>query len=136
MGKQTDRYQAWGDAHIQAWVAGDVDAVMDSYAENCTRIAMNPFGDHWTFKGKEAIRQVIEGMAKKWSDKKVIENEVLSANKERGILHTWTSWTRKDGKQAACTYINIIHLDKNDKCTNYTEWDVVMVKEEEAEDAD
>lgn len=135
MGKQIDRYQAWGDAHIQAWAEGDVDAQMDSYTENCTRIAMNPFGDHWTVEGKEAIRQVIEGMATNWSDKKVLENQVLSANKERGILHTWCSWTTKDGKQAACTYINIIHLDENDKCTKYTEWDVVETKEEEAEDA-
>jgi hypothetical protein len=130
MGKQIDRYQAWADAHIQAWAEGDVDAGMDSYSENCTYTAMNPFGDHRTVEGHEAMRQGEVAMAENWSDKKVIKNEVLSANNERGILHTWVSWTVKDGKEWACTFINIIHLDENDKCTKYIEWNVAKVKED------
>jgi len=129
MGKQKDRYQAWADAHMQAWIEGDVEARLDLYTENSTYLAMHPFGDHTTAEGLEAMRRGEEAMAANWSDKKVIENEVLSANKERGILHTWVSWTAKDGQEWACTYINIIHLDENDNCTSYTEWNVVEAKE-------
>ncbi|MCP4210005.1 MAG: nuclear transport factor 2 family protein [Halieaceae bacterium] len=132
MGKQKDRYHAWGYAHHQAWAAGDVDAVMDTYAESSIMISMSPFGDHWTAEGKEAIREVWEGTPK-LSDKKIIEIDVLSANKERGIVHGWTSWTSEDGKKWACTHIMIVHLDENDKCTKQQDWD--LAKEEEAEDA-
>ncbi len=130
MGKQKDRYQTWADDHIQAWAGGDVAAGLDGYAENCTYTAMNPFGDHKKFEGHEAWRRSEEGMAANWSNKKIIKNEVLSANKERGILHTWVSWTTRDDKEWACTFINIIHLDENDKCTKYTEWNVAEAKKD------
>ena len=136
MAKQKERYKAWGEAHMNAWVKGDVEAEMDFWAEDCAYMSVNPFGEHSAVQGREAIRQDFESMSANWSNKKLMENEVLSANKERGIFHTWVSWTSKDGKEWACTYINIVSLDENDKCTKYTEWNVVKAKEYEAEDSD
>ena len=135
MAKQKDRYKAWGEASMNAWLEEDVEAQMELWAEDCTYTAVDPFGEHSMFQGREAFRQSFERMSANWSNKKLIENEILSANKERGIFHTWVSWTAKDGKEWACTYINIVSLDENDQCTEYTEWNVVKAKEDEAEDS-
>jgi hypothetical protein len=128
--KQKKRYQAWSDTAINAWVEGDVEAAVNSWADECTRTGADPFGEHWTIQGRDALREVFAGWSENWSNKKVIKNEVLSANKERGILHTWLSWTNKNGKDVACTYICIVRLDQNDKCTEYREWNVVETKED------
>jgi hypothetical protein len=130
--KQKERYGAWGEAMMNAWVEGDVEAAMEGWAEDCTTTAVDPFGNHRTSQGLEAVRQGLEHMATKWSNRKLIENKVLSANKKRGILHTWTSWTSGDGQEMACTFINILSLDKNDRCSKYTEWNVVKKKKDEA----
>ena len=33
----------------------------------------------------------------------------------------------------ACNYISIIKLDRNDRCIDYSEWNVVKAKEEEVD---
>ena len=136
MVKQKDRYKAWGEALMNAWLEGDVEAEMDLWAEDCTYTAVDPFGEHSTAQGRDALRQGSENMAANWSNKKLIEHKVLSANKERGIFHTWVSWTSKDGREMACTYINIVSLDENDQCTKYTEWNVAKAREVESEQTD
>jgi ketosteroid isomerase-like protein len=130
VGKQKDRYQAWSEAAINAWVNGDVEAALDGWAEDCIRIGVDPFGDDWTINGRDALREAYQGWSENWSDKKVIYNEVLSANKERGILNTWLRWTNKDRKEMSCTFICIVKLDENDQCREYREWNVVRAKED------
>jgi len=134
--KQKERYKAWGKAYTSAWVSGDVEAMMDCWAQDCIHIAFDPFGDHRITQGREALRELYADKAANRSNKKLIEHEVLSANKERGIFHTWVSWTTKDGEEWACTHINIVHLDENDRCAKYTEWNVAWAKEEQTESPD
>jgi len=135
VGKQKDRYKAWGDASMKAWQEDDVEAQMELWADGCTYTAAHPFGEHSESQGLEAFRRSFEGMTANWSDKKLIENQLLSANKERGIFHTWQSWVSKDGSEWACTFINIVSLDENDRCTKYKEWNVAKTREDEAKDS-
>ena len=133
MGKQKDRYRRWGEAEMNAWLLGDVEASVDCFSEDCTRVSVNPFGNHKIIQGREALREAYGDKASYWYNRKLISFEVLSANKERGILHSWKSWTNKEGQDMACNYISIIKLDRNDRCTDYSEWNVVKAKEEEAD---
>lgn len=132
MAKQKERYKAWAAAYAKAWVAGDVEAMMACWAQECSHTAVDPFGEHGTTTGREAIRALYANKSASRDNRKLIEHEVLSANKKRGILHRWVSWTSENGQEWACTHINIVHLDKNDQCTKYREWNVAWPKEDEA----
>ena len=131
MVKQKERYRIWEESFAKAWVSGDMEAMMACWAEECSHTAVDPFGEHKTTTGREAIRALYAQKAASREDKKLIEHEVLSANKERGILHRWVSWTNEDGQEWACTHINIVQLDEHDRCTKYTEWNVAGPKEDE-----
>jgi ketosteroid isomerase-like protein len=128
--KQRKRYQEWSNTVINALVEGDVEAAMNGWAEDCIRIGVDPFEEHWIIKGRDALREAFENWAENWSNTKVIKTEILSAHKARGIFNTWLSWTNSEGKNMSCTFICIVNLDKNDKCTEYREWNVVRAKEE------
>ena len=132
MGKQKDRYKAWAEAEMNAWLSGDIDASVACFAENCSRVAVNPFGKHRKIQGLDALRETYHDKATNWRNKNLISFEVLSANKVRGIIHSWKSWTNQGGRDMACTYINIVKLDEDNRCTEYKEWNVVRTKEEEA----
>ena len=130
MGKQKDRYRAWGEAEMNAWLAGDVEASVDCFSEDCSRVSVDPFGNHRIIHGREALREAYHQKSSDWHNKKLISIEVLSAKKERAILNSWKSWTNSVGQEMACNYINIVKLDQNDRCTEYMEWKVVKVRSE------
>ena len=102
---------------------------MACWAQDCCHISIDPFGEHRTTRRRKAIRELYENKSANWRDKKLNERQVLSANKERGILNTWVSWTAKDGQEWACNYISMIHLDEQNKCAKYTEWNVARARE-------
>jgi len=132
MGKQKDRYGKWAETEMNAWLSGDVEASVACYSDDCTRISVNPFGDDTIIQGSEAIRTAYADKAANWQNKQLISFEVLSANKEQPIFHAWKSWTTVEGKEKACTYIQIVKLDRKNRCTEYREWNVVKVRDEEA----
>jgi len=122
--KPENRYLAWSQAVFQAFTDGDTEGQLAHWAENCTRTAIDPFGEHHVVKGKDAILELAEIWATV-NDMRLLKNEILSVSDERGIGNANVRWTGKDGEEYACNFIYIITLDEEDKCTNYTEWNVV-----------
>jgi len=133
MGKQKKRYRSWGEAEMNAWLSGDVETSVDCFSEDCARVSVNPFGNHRIIQGREALRAAYGDKASGWHNRKFISFEVLSANKERAVLHSWKSWTNNEGQDMACNYISVVKLDRNDRCTDYSEWNVVMARINEAD---
>ena len=129
MTKLEERYKAWSEASEKAFLKGDVDAQVSLWAEDCTRTAIDAFGDHHTIQGREAIRISAEGWAKGFTNPKLLKNELLSATEERGIGNADVRWTGSDGKEWACNYIYMITLDEQGRCVSYTEWNVVKSRE-------
>jgi hypothetical protein len=136
MGKQKKRYLAWAESEMDAWLAGDVESSVACFSADGARISLDPFGDHSIVQGGQALRKAYEEKAANWHNKKVISLEVLSANEQRAVIHAWKSWTTSEGEEKACTYIQLVKLDKRDQCTEYREWNMVKIKNKAAVSAD
>lgn len=123
------RYKAWSEAMLKTAIHGDVDAQVSIWAEDCTRTAIDAFGEHDMIQGRDAIREAAKSWAS-WKDLRILKNEILSAGEEKGIGNAVVRWTGGDGKEWSCDFIYMITLDKNDRCVSYTEWNVVKPKGE------
>jgi len=123
------RYQVWSDAMFEAFVEGDVDAMVLLWAEDCTRTAIDAFGDHSVGRGKGEIREAAEGWASGFISPELLKNEILSANEEKGIGNAVIRWKGGDEKEWACNFMYVITLDEDSRCVSYTEWNVVESRE-------
>lgn len=127
---QHERYLAWSQASINAFVDRDVDMQVSLWNKACTRTAIDAFGDDNTVQGREALRK----MAQKWAtvdSLRLLKNELLSATEEQGIGNALVRWKEGEGKEYACNSIYIVTLDDEDRCVSYTEWNVVKSRERE-----
>ena len=55
----------------------------------------------------------------------LLNNELLLANEERGIINAVIRWTGSDGNKWAVDFFYMISLDEDDRCVSYKEWKVV-----------
>lgn len=137
MTKLEERYKAWSESSFKAFLEGDVDAQVSLWAEDCTRTAIESFGEHHTIQGREAIRKEAEGWAAGAAGSenlRLLKNERLSATEEKGIGNAVVRWTGRDGKEWACNFIYMITLADEGHCKSYTEWNVVNAREAQPSD--
>ena len=113
---------------MNAWLSGDVEASVACFSEDGLRISVHPFGNHRKIEGRQALREAFQQKAMDWRKKRLISFEVMSANKERAIFHSWKSWTNSEGQDMACNYIQLVKLNAKDQCSEYTEWNVVKAR--------
>lgn len=127
MTKGKDRYQKWSDAAFQSWANGDSATAESLWAENATRLAVDPFDENEPLRGRTTIIETLK--AWKVSDAKILKNKILCSNSDYGIGNARAQWKGQDGKIWACDFIYKITLDSNEQCTSYQEWNVVGSKE-------
>ena len=126
--KQEERYKAWSESAFKAFIEGDVDVPQTLLAENYKWMNIDAFGEHHISQGPEAILQMT---AENWGMKnpRLLKNELICASKEKGVFNAIIRWTDGDNKEWASDFIYVITLDENDRCTSYTEWNVVNSRE-------
>jgi hypothetical protein len=123
------RYKTWGDAMLQAFADGDVEVTASKWAEDGSYTSIDPFGEHITRQGREAIYEAMEEMFARTEQRHVLKNELLSAADERGILNAWVKWKAEDSAEVSCNFIYIVALDEDNRCISYQEWNVVDSKD-------
>lgn len=124
-----ERYRTWGDAMLQAFADGDVEVMASKWAEDGSWTSIDPFGEHRTRQGREAIYEAMQEMFAQTEQRHVLKNELLSATEERGILNAWVEWKAEDGAEVACNFIYVVALDEDDRSISYQEWNVVDSKD-------
>lgn len=122
------RYKVWSDTCFQAFMEGDVERQVSFWAENCTRTAIDAFGEHHVVHGLEQIRKLAEGWATA-KDTRLLKNELLCASEERGIGNAEVRWKGKDRQEYACNFIYMLTLDEDGRCVSYIEWNVVRSRQ-------
>lgn len=127
MNKGDNRYQKISDAMFQSWTKGDSVTAESLWAENATRLAVDPFDQNEPLRGRAAIIEALEA----WKDShaKILKNKILCSNSDYGIGNARAQWKGQDGNIWACDFIYKITLDSNDQCVAYQEWNVVRSKE-------
>lgn len=128
MTSNEDRYKNFMDVLLQALSDDDVDAWEAGWADDCTHQEIDPFDEGPYLRGRAAMRKLGESYVGKGF--RVLKNEMLSSDAERGIGNARVTWTGTDGRQRACDFIYRITLDADDRCTSYEEWNVVRAKDE------
>ena len=122
------RYKMWGDAMMKAFIDGDGDKQISFWTDNYKWMNIDAFGEHHIRQGWDAIRQ---GTPENWgmNNLRLLKNELICASEEKGVFNAIIRWTDGDNKEWASDFIYVITLDENDRCTSYTEWNVVRARE-------
>jgi len=123
-----ERYRMWSDAMMKAFIDGDGDKQATLWADNYKWMNIDAFGNHHTRQGKEEIRK---GTPENWGmiNPHLLKNELICANKEKGVFNAIIRWIGHDGKEWATNFIYVVTLDENDCCVSYTEWNVMKARE-------
>jgi hypothetical protein len=129
MGQNEDRYQTRSKAVYQALVDGDVQAVASQWVEDGAYISTEPFGNHRTLRGRKALTEAMVDFVTQTRNRRVLQNELLSATVERGIFNIWLKWERENGTEYACNFIVVTTLDADDRCVSFQEWNVAGAKD-------
>jgi ketosteroid isomerase-like protein len=129
MGQNEDRFQAWSNVVYQALVDGDVPGVVSQWAEDGAYISTTPFGDHRTLRCHRAIGEAMEAFVTQTRNRRVLQNELLSATADRGIFNIRLTWEGEEGTEYACNFIVVTTLDADDRCDSFQEWNVAGAKE-------
>lgn len=113
-----DRYQAWSDTAFQSWTDGDSAAMESLWAEDATRLSIDPFDENEPLRGRATIIKSLE--AWKGSDPKLLKNMILSSDSDYGIGNARAQWKGQDGRRQCSLTIfgdEIITLKSNANMT-------------------